>query len=205
MIVNAYDPGPTAPGLHIFFQLKRPSRKPLQIPCVFSSKTRPALNVVVNLHDSRPTATTVLVFFQRKRVLQESCRIPQVHFHCVFSGTMRVGFTSQCEFTCDAASPCRIRENAPRRNDEEVLKLEERDMLTKEFSHVCVAWKKSDAAASTCAKDPQAPKKSTSKRRYVVYICSGKAGGNERDLLFYVRYAETWLTCTSDNLTHVDT
>ena len=24
-----------------------------------------------------------------------------------------------------------------------------------------------------------------------VYICSGRAGGNERDLLFYVRYEET--------------
>ena len=122
-----------------------------------------------------------LFFFQRKRVLQESCRIPQVHFHCVFSGTMRVGFTSQCEFTCDAASPCRIRENAPRRNDEEVLKLEERDMLTKEFSHVCVAWKKSDAAASTCAKDPQAPKKSTSPREdmWFTFVVGRRVGMNE--------------------------
>ena len=57
---------------------------------------------------------------------------------------------------------------------------------------------------------PKHRKKSTSKRRYVetagseqtssvfmlwaktrVYICSGRAGGNERDLLFYVRYEET--------------
>ena len=50
-------------------------------------------------------------------------------------------------------------ENAPRRNDQEVSSSEERDMLTKEFSHVCVERKKSDAAASTWAKDPQAPKK----------------------------------------------
>ena len=54
-----------------------------------------------------------------------------------------------------------------------------------------------------------AEKKTTSKRRYVetagseqtssvfmlwaktrVYVCSGRAGGNERDLLFYVRYEE---------------
>ena len=52
--------------------------------------------------------------------------------------------------------PCRMpflfaRENAPRRNRREVSKLEERHMLTKEFSHVCVCVerKKSDAAAST--------------------------------------------------------
>ena len=61
--------------------------------------------------------------------------------------------------------PCRMlflfaRENAPRRNRREVSKLEERHMLTKEFSHVCVCRKeKNDAAASTWAKDPQAPKK----------------------------------------------
>ena len=115
--VNSYDTRPTAPGFQIFFQLKRASRKPFQIPCVFSSKTRLAFNVTANLNDS----SHIPCFFQRKRASQESCHIPRVHFHCVFSGTMRLGFTSQCEFTCDAASPCRTsflfpRENAPRRN-----------------------------------------------------------------------------------------
>ena len=105
--VNSYDPRPTAPGFRIFFQLKLASRKPFQIPCVFSRKTRLACNVPVNLYDSRPTAPTFLVFSQRKRVSQESCHIFWVHFHCAFSGTMPLGFTSQCEFTCDAASPCR--------------------------------------------------------------------------------------------------
>ena len=119
--VNSYDTRPTAPGFQIFFQLKRASRKPFQIPCVFSSKTRLAFNVTVNLNDSQLTAPTFLDFFQRKRASQESCHIPRVHFYCVFSGTMRLGFTSQCEFTCDAGSPCRMSflfptENAPRRN-----------------------------------------------------------------------------------------
>ena len=145
--VNSYDTRPTAPGFHIFFQLKRPSRKPFQIPCVFSSKTRLALNVIVNLYDSRPTAPTFLVFFKENA----RCRNPATFLRftfIVFSQVQwRLGFTSQCEFTCDAASPCRIlflfpRENAPRRNDQEVSKLEERDMLTKEFSHVCVERKK---------------------------------------------------------------
>ena len=145
--VNSNDTRSAAPGFRIFFQLKRASRKPFQIPCVFSSQTRLALNVIVTLYDSRPTAPTFLGFFERKRGLQESCHIPQVHFHCVFSGTMCLGFTRQCEFTCDAASPCRIpflfpRENAPRRNHQEVSKLEERHMLTKEFSHVCAERKK---------------------------------------------------------------
>ena len=135
--VNSYETRPTAPGFRIFFQLKRASRKPFQIPCVFSSKTRLAFNVTVNLYDSQPTAPTFLVFFQRKRASQESYHIPRVHFRCVFSGTMRLGFTRQCEFTCDAASPCRMsflfpRENAPRRNRRDVSKLEQRHMLTKE-------------------------------------------------------------------------
>ena len=155
------------------------------------------------------------LFFQRKRTLQQSCHVPQVHFHCVFSGTMCLVFTSQC----DNASPCRAFVSFPKgkRPSEESpgsFKAGRKtySMWTKEFSHVCVESKKSDAAASTWAKDPQAPKKkSTSKRRYVetagseqtssvfmlwaktrVYICSGRAGGNERDLLFYVRYEETW-------------
>ena len=214
---NSYDTRSTAPGFRIFFQLKRASRKPFQIPCVFSSKTRLALNVLINLYDSRPTAPTFLVFFHRKRALQESCHIPRIHFHFVFSGTMCLGFTSQCEFTCDAASPCRIsflfpRENAPRRNHQEVSKLEERHMLTKEFCHVCVERKKKWRCGKHLSKgSPSTEKKSTSKKRYVetagseqtssvfmlwaktrVYICSGRAGGNERDLLFYVRCEETW-------------
>ena len=134
--VNSYDPPPTAPGFRIFIQLKRASWKRFQIPCVFSSKTRLACNVPVNLFDSRPTAPTFRVF-SRKCASQESCRIRRVHFHCVFSGTMLLGFTSQCEFTCDAASPCQMsflfpRENAPHRNRREVSKLEQRHMLTKE-------------------------------------------------------------------------
>ena len=191
--------------IRIFFQLKRASRKPFQIQCVFSSNARLAFNVTINLFDSQPTAPTFRLFFRRKRAPQESCHIPQVHFHCVFSGTMCLGFTSQCEFTCDAASPCRIsflfpRENAPRRNHQEVSKLEERHMLTKGFSHVCVERKKSDAAASTWAKDPQAPKKNQLpredmwKRRVVnkhhqysccgqkhvfTYVVGGRVGMNE--------------------------
>ena len=73
-------------------------------------------------------------------------------------------------------------------------------MLTKEFSHACVEREKTR----------RAEKKSTSKSRHVetagseqtssvlmlwaktrVCICSGRAGGNEGDLLFYVRYEET--------------
>ena len=205
--VNSYDTRPTALGFRIFFHLKRASRKPFQIPCVFSSKTRLALNVIAKFIWLAADRSHIPGFFQRKRTLQESGHVPQVHFHCVFSGTMCLGFTSQCEFTCDAASPCRILFLFPR---ESPGSLEERHMLTKEFSHVCVERKKSDAAASTWAKDPQAPTRNQLPRKgYVdtagseetssvfmlwaktcVYICSGRAGGNERDLLFYVRYEE---------------
>ena len=101
---------PTAPGFRIFFQGKRASQKPFQIPCVFSMKVRLASNVIVNLHLMRPAASTFLVFFHRKCASQESCRIPWVHFPCVFSSKMCLGFTSDCEFTFDAADrfhiPC---------------------------------------------------------------------------------------------------
>ena len=52
----------------------------------------------------RPIAPTYLVFLHRKCASQESCRVPWAHFPCVFSSKMRLGFTSDCEFTCDAAN-----------------------------------------------------------------------------------------------------
>ena len=127
VLVNSYDTRPTALGFRIFFHLKRASQKPFQIPCVFSSKTRLALNVIAKFIWLAADRSHIPCFFQRKRTLQESGHVPQVHFHCVFSGTMCLGFTSQCEFTCDVASPCRIlflfpRENAPRRNHQEAWK-----------------------------------------------------------------------------------
>ena len=102
-IVNFDDTRPTTPGLRIFFQGKRASQQPFQIPCVFSSKTLLGFNVAVNL-GVMPTAPKFLIFFQRKRALQESCRIPRVHFPSVFSSRTRLGFTSDREFTGDAAN-----------------------------------------------------------------------------------------------------
>ena len=106
--VNSYDTRATTPGFRIFFQLKRAPRKPCQIPCVFSMKVPLAFKVIVNLHVMRGIAPTFLVFFHRKCASQESCRIPWVHFPCVFSSKMSLGFTSDCEFTCDAANRSRI-------------------------------------------------------------------------------------------------
>ena len=127
--VNSNDTRPTAPGLRIFYQLKGASRKPFQIPCVFPSKPRLAYDVTVNLNDSQPAAPTFL--FSKKT------RVAGILPHSsAFSGTMRLAFTSQCEFTCDAASPCWMsflpRENPLRRNRQEVWKMEQRHMLTKE-------------------------------------------------------------------------
>ena len=102
--VNFNEMRPTAPGFRIFFGGKCASQKPFQIPCVFSSETRLGFNVIVNLHVMRPTASTFLVFFHRKCASQESCRIPWVHFPCVFSSKMSLGFASDCEFTCGAAN-----------------------------------------------------------------------------------------------------
>ena len=62
VIVNSYDTRPTAPGFRIFFQLERASRKPFQIPCVFSMKARRAFKVIVNLYVMRSIAPTFLVF-----------------------------------------------------------------------------------------------------------------------------------------------
>ena len=114
VIVNSNDPRPTAPDFRIFFQLKRASRKPFQIPSVFTSKTRLAFNVIVNLYFAADRFH-IPCLFHRKRASQESCHSPRVHFRCVFSGTMRLGFTSHCEFTCDDASPGRMSFLFPRK------------------------------------------------------------------------------------------
>ena len=59
---NSYDTRPTAPGFRIFFQLKRASRKPFQIPDVFSMKVRLAFEVIVNLHVMRLSLPHSLFF-----------------------------------------------------------------------------------------------------------------------------------------------
>ena len=89
VIVNSYDTRPTAPGVRVFFQVKRASRKPFQIPCVFSMKVRLAFKVIVNLYVMRSIAH-IRCFFRRKCASQDSYRIPCVHFPCVFSGKMRL-------------------------------------------------------------------------------------------------------------------
>ena len=113
--VNSYDTRPAAPGFCTFFQLKRASRKPFQIPYVFSVKVRLALRVIVNLNVMRSIAPTFLVFFRRKCASQESCLIRWVHFSCVFSGNPRLAFRSDCEFTCDAANCSLIPNTFPRK------------------------------------------------------------------------------------------
>ena len=107
MPVNSNDTRPTATGFRIFFQLKRASRKPFQIPCVFSMKVRLAFKVTVNLrnlHVMRSLVPTFLVFFRIKCASQESCRIPWVHFPCAFSRNPRLALRRDCEFTCDEAN-----------------------------------------------------------------------------------------------------
>ena len=115
VIVNSYETRPTAPGFRIFFQLKRASGKPFQIPCVFSMKVCLAFKVIVNLYVMRSIAPRFLVFFRRKCASQESCRIRWVHFPCVFSGNPRLAFRSDCEFTCDAANCSLIPNTFPRK------------------------------------------------------------------------------------------
>ena len=72
--INLHVTRPTAPRFHIFFQGKRVSHQPPQIPCVFSSKTRLAFNA------EHPH---ILCFSLRKRASQESCRICCVYLSCV--------------------------------------------------------------------------------------------------------------------------
>ena len=54
------------PGFRIFFQLKRTSRKPCQIPCAFSSTTRLAFDVTVNFFDSQLWPLPHSLFFSKK-------------------------------------------------------------------------------------------------------------------------------------------
>ena len=105
----------------VFFFNKNAVATPFQILFVLSSKTRLAPNVAVTLCAMRPAAPTFL-FFSKKPAPHESCHIPRAHFPCVLSSQMRLGFTSHCGFTCDAANRSLIpqnfsKENAPRRRD----------------------------------------------------------------------------------------
>ena len=68
VIVNSYDTRATAPGFRIFFQLKRASRKPFQIPCVSSMKVRRAFEVIVNLHVMRLSLPHSLSFPKKMRL-----------------------------------------------------------------------------------------------------------------------------------------
>lgn len=102
--VNLYDTRPTSPEVRIFFKGKRVSQQPFQIPCVLSSKERLAFNETVNLYVMRRTAPKFCVFLDWKCASQESSHIPRVHFPGVFSGKMRLVFTSHCEFAYDAAN-----------------------------------------------------------------------------------------------------
>ena len=104
-----------------FFQLKRASRKPFQIPCVFSSKTRLACTVTVNLNNLQPAAPTFLVFFKenaRRRNPDTFLGFTFIVFsqvQCVFGSQVNLN----SHVMLPAPAGCRFffpRENAPRRN-----------------------------------------------------------------------------------------
>ena len=127
-------------------------RQPRRNRCVFSCKMRLGFISNQNLHVTPAHPGEIVVFFNEKSALYQPPRF------LVFSQVKRVlratfcksgslslcclryiasWLTSQCEFTCDAASPSRMpflfpRENVPRGIAREVSKLEQRHMLTKE-------------------------------------------------------------------------
>ena len=90
MIVNSYDTQPTAARFRIFFQLKRASRKPFQIPCVFSMKAPLAFKVTVNfLYVMRSIAPTFLVVSEENAPRSNPAAFVGFTF-LVFSGKMRL-------------------------------------------------------------------------------------------------------------------
>ena len=113
--VNSYDTRPTAPGFRIFFQLKRASRKPFQIPCVFSMRVSLAFKVIVNLNVMRSIAPTFRVFSEENAPRRNPAAFPGFTF-LVFSQVVRVlRSRSDCEFTCDAANCSLIPNTFPRK------------------------------------------------------------------------------------------
>ena len=224
------------------------------------------MKVVLNLYVMWSIAPAFLFFFRRKCASQESRRIRWVHFPCVFSGSPRLAFRSDCEFTCDAANCSRIPNTFPRKTHLALFSvphkplLWEREMLghvthnsSKRMSHQKVgmskvayhrmlvggldvvkrakrwntigpsqkrqpfkgARKKCDeivlsmctaqcgsmeAKALSFVLRAAGSEHHQSSTRRVLYVCSGRAGGNERHLLFYARYEETshpspWVVC----------
>ena len=128
----------------VSFQGKRVSHQPFQIPCVFSSKTRLAFNVIVNLFDSRPTTPTFLVFFKKTRVAgilphsSGSLSLCFVRYNVSWVHKSVWIHMWCCQPLQDIV--CFPKENAPRRNRREVSKLEESHMLTKEHRNQRRCW-----------------------------------------------------------------
>ena len=131
--------------------------------CCGNSQWRHQRSTIIRV---KATAPTFLVFFKENA----RCRNPATSLRFTFTVFSQVQCVLGSQVSVNShvmlPAPAGSRffpqgKNAPRRNHQEVSKLEERHMLTKEFSHVCVCRKekKSDAAASAWAKDPQAPKK----------------------------------------------
>lgn len=63
-----------------------------------------------SLDDSQPTASTFLVSCIENTRRRNPATFLELTFFVFFSDTIRLGFTSQCEFTRDAASLCRLAE-----------------------------------------------------------------------------------------------
>ena len=168
--------------------------------------------LLLNLYDSRPTAPTLLVFFKENA----RCRNPATFLRftfIVFSQVQcvlgsQVSVNSHVMLPAPAGS-CFFSQGKTRLGGI-TRKLGRKTYVDQGvFSCVCRKEKKWRCGKHLSKGSPSTEKKSTSKRRYVetagseetssvfmlwaktcVYICSGRAGGNERDLLFYVRYEE---------------
>ena len=87
--VNSYDTRPTAPGFLIFFQLKRASRKPLQIPCVFSMKSVSCVQGECKFICDAVVASTFFVFFEENAPRRNPAAFVGFTF-LVFSEVIRV-------------------------------------------------------------------------------------------------------------------
>ena len=171
--------------------------------------------LLLNLYDSRPTAPTFLVFFKENA----RCRNPATFLRftfIVFSQVQcvlgsQVSVNSHVMLPAPAGS-CFFSQGKTSKESPGSFKAGRKTYVDQGvFSCVCGKEKKWRCGKHLSKGSPSTKKKSTSKRRYVetagseetssvfmlwaktcVYICSGRAGGNERDLLFYVRYEEPW-------------
>ena len=209
VIVNLNVMRSIAPTFLVVFCRKCASQESCRVPwvhfpCVFSHIRVLRSGAIGNLHAMRPTAPWFLIFVQGKTRL--AAGIPRgSHCHCQFSFVPKPGRKPNLDkgtlyrrcWVNWLSVPDKPRVALVRKGSFKThVTPKGWDVKGGIPQNAC--WRLGCGEARQTLKRAQKrqPFKWTSQvvNQTPVYVCSGRAGDNERHLLFYARYEETWPT-----------